>query len=144
LVKGSKVNLNHDIHVRLIKMEGRSSIKSGMYNSLDSCYLFETYRQLYNELSILLSVWYLMPSLIGVILPKSTSQSSRQDSRQHNTFSSFRPCLVSKKFPTVPIISNLRTHTWGIKCKWLLSLPHKLKFVSFISWTPPGFLVLRK
>ena len=67
-------------------MEGRSSIKSGMYNSLDSCYLFETYdRQLYNELSILLSVLYLMPSLIGVILPKSTSQSSRRKSR--NLFS---------------------------------------------------------
>ena len=29
-----------------------------------------------------------------------------------------RPCLVFKKISTIPIISNLRTYTWNIKCRW--------------------------
>ena len=28
------------------------------------------------------------------------------------------PCLVPKIFPTVSVISNLRTHVWNIKCSW--------------------------
>ena len=33
----------------------------------------------------------------------------------------FRPWLVPKFFPTVPVTSNHRTHAWNIKCNWKIT-----------------------
>jgi len=55
-----------------------------------------------------------MPRLFLVLKKLQLYPTAGQRTNEHNGIM-LRPCLVSKKFPTVPVTSNLLTHAWSIK-----------------------------